>query len=278
MLNPAYCTHLVPVSTCAARIRIGVAASAAAYEGGFPETPSTADSFVDVSSAEASARHLLNQESRKVSTESALRTTIFSQLSSLSPNQVTLIGAFVNIILAILKLVVGRISGSAALMSDAYHSWSDLLVDGVCLMGLRAPRAERACTLAIAGLLASAGAAMMVSAAISLQEIFSFSAAAAAAPQALGAWPLLVALVSIASKEGLFRVTRRVSLRARSSVLLASAQHHRQDAMSSMAAAVGTCGVLMGLPAADTLAAGVVGGMMVAMGWEAASGGDKHDE
>ena len=88
---------------------------------------------------------------------------------------------------------------------------------------------------------------------------------------------MLVAFVCIGSKEALFRLTRRVSIRVRSAVLLASAKHHRQDAMSSLAAAVGTCGMLVGIPIADTAAAGVVGVMMVAMGWEVArNGDDKH--
>ena len=55
-------------------------------------------------------------------------------------------------------------------------------------------------------------------------------------------------------------------------MLLASAKHHRSDAMSSLAAAVGAGGVLVGLPVADTVAAGVVGGMMIAMGAGVARG------
>ena len=49
-----------------------------------------------------------------------------------------------------------------------------------------------------------------------------------------------------------------------------------RDAMSSMAAALGTCGVLIGLPVADTLAAATVGGMMVNMGVGVARGGEHH--
>ena len=51
-------------------------------------------------------------------------------------------------------------------------------------------------------------------------------------------------------QEYLFRVrlTRRVALRERSPVLMASAKHHRSDAMSSVAAAVGTCGAFAAMP------------------------------
>ena len=76
---------------------------------------------------------------------------------TLSPRGVTLLGAAANVLLSLLKLVVGTLSGSASLVADAYHSGSDLLVDAVTMVAVHAPPSfERAATLAIAGLLASA--------------------------------------------------------------------------------------------------------------------------
>lgn len=185
---------------------------------------------------------------------------------NLSPSAVTALGAVVNVMLCLLKLIVGTASGSAALVADAYHSGSDLLVDAVTMLAVHAPPSlERAATLVIAGLLTTAGVAMMWSAGLSLLR--------RSAPAAvLGTPPLLVAIVAIACKEALFRITRAVARRTRQQVLLASAKHHRSDAMSSLAAAVGAVGVLVGLPLADTLAAAAVGGMMVSMGASVAIG------
>lgn len=185
---------------------------------------------------------------------------------ALSPSHVTLLGAVANVLLSLLKLVVGTLSGSASLVADAYHSASDLLVDAVTMLAVNAPPAfERLGTLTIAGLLTSAGVTMVWSACLALWR---------RAPPAtvMGTPPLLVALVAIASKEVLFRVTRAVGRRTRQAVLLASAKHHRSDAMSSLAAAVGCLGVLVGFPLADTLAAAVVGGMMISMGASVALG------
>ena len=137
-----------------------------------------------------------------------------------------------------------------------------------------APEMERVCTLIISGLLSSAGAAMVWGCGVTI--LASEAAAVVAVPAALGALPLLVALVAIGAKEGLFRITRRVALRARSAVLLANAKHHRADAISSLAAAAGSCGVLVGLPVADTLAAGLVGFLMLRMGLEVARGDNEH--
>ena len=44
--------------------------------------------------------------------------------------------------------------------------------------------------------------------------------------------------------------------------------------MSSLAAAVGSLGVLLGAPMADAIAAATVGMMMVKMGFDVAVGGD----
>ena len=189
----------------------------------------------------------------------------------LNSESVTVLGAFANVLLSLLKLVVGTLSGSASLVADAYHSGSDLLVDAVTFVAVKAPPAfERVATLAIAALLASAGGVMTWSSSVALWK-------RNVPTEMLGTPPLLVAAVAIIAKEMLYRITYRVGVRTRQAVLLASAKHHRSDAMSSLAAAVGAGGVLVGLPEADMIAAAVVGGMMFAMGVDVARGGD-HDE
>jgi len=185
---------------------------------------------------------------------------------SLSPSRVTLLGATVNVLLSLLKLVVGTLSGSASLVADAYHSGSDLLVDAVTMAAVNAPPAfEKSAVYAIAFLLASTGGALVWSSLVALFRRTHTSAT-------MGTPPLLVAVVAIAAKECLYRVTRAVGRRSSSRVLIASANHHRSDAISSLAAAIGSGGVLLGWPVADTLAAAVVGGMMVTMGVGVARG------
>ena len=189
---------------------------------------------------------------------------------ALTSESVTVLGAVANVLLSLLKLVVGTLSGSASLVADAYHSGSDLLVDAVTFVAVKAPPAfERIATLAIAALLASAGGVMTWSSGVALWK-------RATPTEMLGTPPLLVAAVAICAKEALYRITYRVGLRTKQAVLLASAKHHRSDAMSSLAAAVGAGGVLVGLPEADMIAAAVVGGMMIAMGVDVARG--DHDD
>ena len=189
----------------------------------------------------------------------------------LSPSRVTLLGALMNIMLSALKFIVGTASGSVSLVADAYHSGSDLAVDAVTMVAVNAPPAwERAATLSIAALLASAGATM------AWQSCLSMWRRQLPSPEsAMGIPPLVVAAFCIITKELLFRITRAVGQRTRQPVLFAAAKHHRSDAMSSLAAAVGAGGVLVGLPIADTIAAGVVGCMMFSMGVQVARG--NHD-
>ena len=56
---------------------------------------------------------------------------------------------------------------------------------------------------------------------------------------------LWAALISIAAKELIYRLTIRVGKRVQSSALEANAWHHRTDALSSVATAVGVGGALL---------------------------------
>ena len=47
--------------------------------------------------------------------------------------KITIIGAIVDFLLAVFKVIVGVIGNSGALIADGIHSFSDLLSDGVVL-------------------------------------------------------------------------------------------------------------------------------------------------
>ncbi|MCG2779235.1 MAG: cation transporter [Desulfobacterales bacterium] len=57
--------------------------------------------------------------------------------SARAGRSVTLVGALVNAILVLLKLVAGILGHSQALIADAVHSVSDLFTDAIVLLGLR---------------------------------------------------------------------------------------------------------------------------------------------
>lgn len=49
----------------------------------------------------------------------------------------TWVGSIANVALAILKITVGKITGSQALVADGVHSFSDLVTDTAILIGSR---------------------------------------------------------------------------------------------------------------------------------------------
>jgi cation diffusion facilitator family transporter len=70
---------------------------------------------------------------------------------------------------------------------------------------------------------------------------------------------VIVALVSIVVKEFLFRITKTVAVKYHSAALYANAWHHRSDALSSIAVAVGFIALKLGYEYGDHLAAIAVG-------------------
>ncbi len=187
--------------------------------------------------------------------------------------RVTILGSCLNLFLAGLKLAVGVVVGSAALVADAVHSVSDLSSDVVVLLGIRLSsrpadeshafghgKYETIATSIIGAMLIGVGVFITWKAGLSLyrQE-----------HNIPGYAVLVVAVVSIASKEWLYHATQRVARRVRSSALHVNAWHHRSDALSSVAVFFGAIAGLAGWGHGDQLAAIVVGVMVGMIGLNA---------
>lgn len=165
-----------------------------------------------------------------------------------------------DIFLALLKLGAALLSGSSALLSDALHSAADVLSSFAVLLGVklshRAPdfrhpygheKLESLTSLALSALLLTAGITIGTN---GIRTIFSVSAGNAAVP---GGIALYAALIAMSVKEGMYWYTRAVALRINSTVLHASAWHHRTDALSSLGSFVGVLGARMGFPLLDPI-------------------------
>lgn len=175
-----------------------------------------------------------------------------------------------NVLLSVLKVIVGLVAGSMALVADGFHSLSDMLTDFAVLLGVRlgskAPdpehpyghgRAETFAAALIALILILIGAATIYYAAIDIAK------ARIAVP---GAAVLIVAVISIIIKELIYRFTKKVALESHSSVLYANAWHHRTDALSSVAVVIGFASLKLGFAYGDQIAAIAVGLMITLVG------------
>ena len=180
---------------------------------------------------------------------------------------VTNLGIATNIALFVLKLVVGFLSGSIALIADGIHSLSDMTTDVAVLLGVhfgsKKPdrshpyghgRAETFSAGFIALILFFVGFAMIYYAAVDIAK------GNVTAPYTA---VLIVATFSIVAKELLYRATKRVAIRSFSSALYANAWHHRSDALSSVAVVVGFISLKFGFDYGDQIAAVAVGLMII---------------
>ncbi len=183
---------------------------------------------------------------------------------------ITYLGMAVNFALAVLKAIIGALAGSLSLVADAIHSLSDLATDVAVLLGLhlgsKEPdqshpyghgRAETFSAGVIALVLIFVGGTMIYYATMAIARDQT------TAPQIS---VLAAAIVSIAAKEWLYRVTQRTAIQFHSPALYANAWHHRSDAFSSVAVAAGFVALAFGFGHGDQVAAIAVGLMIIWVG------------
>lgn len=193
--------------------------------------------------------------------------------SQLQARRITLIGAVIDAVLGLLKIGVGIIAHSTALVADGIHSLSDLLSDGMVIIIIRYSqqkpdsghpwghsRFETLGTVILGCILVAVAGAMAYE---SLALLFRGE------PLAIPEWPaLLIAAVSVFAKEAIFRYTLAVGKRIKSDLLIANAWHSRTDALSSIVVFIGVAGAMSGLVWLDSVAAVLVALIVARIGWQ----------
>jgi cation diffusion facilitator family transporter len=180
---------------------------------------------------------------------------------------ITLWGALLNIFLMILKIFSGILIRSSALIADGIHSFSDLATDIVVLIGTRLShrppdethpyghgKMETIASQLIALTLVALSVGLIWSAGTSIYRHEQ---------NYPGFMVLIVAVVSVISKEIIFFMTRKISRLTGSVILYANAWHHRSDSLSSVAVLIGGIVSLFGWGYADQTATIVVGFMIM---------------
>lgn len=187
--------------------------------------------------------------------------------------QATWIAAALDGVLGAAKVITGMVVGSAALIADGIHSVSDLITDGFVLAathyGRQGPdhdhqyghgRIETLATLLLGSVL------IFVAGAIVWASMYRLVTGAQIAPPGLIA--MLIALLSLISKEALFHYTMRVAKRTRSKLLEANAWHSRSDVLSTGAVLIALVGAQFGAGWMDAAAAALVGILVGKVGWD----------
>jgi len=169
--------------------------------------------------------------------------------------KVTLWGSLVNALLMVLKFLAGILGNSAAMLADAVHSVSDFVTDMVVIVFVRISskpkdksheyghgKFETLATAMIGVALAFVAIGILVSGA--KQIAFWADGGQLAQPSLFAFW---AAIISIVLKEIIYQYTNRKAKQLDSEAMRANAWHHRSDALTSIAAAVGIgCAIFCG--------------------------------
>ena len=179
--------------------------------------------------------------------------------------KVSAVSIAVNVALSMGKLAAGIFGQSAAMVSDAVHSLSDVMSTFVVIIGVRLAgkkpdaehpfghdRLECVAALILSGLLFATALFIGMS---GLDAVLDDTYRARPLP---GTIALAAAAASIVTKEWMYWYTRRAAIAIRSDALMADAWHHRSDSLSSIGAFIGIFGARMGFPILDPLASAVI--------------------
>ncbi len=156
--------------------------------------------------------------------------------------KVTLIGMLLNIGLTFGKILIGYFGNSGSVIADGVHSLSDVSTDVAVLVGVKYwnkppdidhpyghRRIEAMISVLIGVVLGLAGLFLGWGA---IEKIHHSDYVVPAQVT------LIIAIISIITKEWLYRWTARSARKLKSAAMLANAWHHRSDSFSSIPVAI----------------------------------------
>ncbi|PUZ41117.1 hypothetical protein GQ55_9G478300 [Panicum hallii var. hallii] len=206
------------------------------------------------------------------------------------------LGLAADVALTAGKAVTGYLSGSTAIVADAAHSLSDIVLSGVALLSYRAAKAPKDREhpyghgkFESLGALGISSMLLVTSGGIAWHAFEVLQGVLSSAPDIIGntlhahhdhgsgdhhhgidlehpVLALSMTTLAISVKEGLYWITKRAGEKEGSGLMKANAWHHRADAISSVVALVGVGGSILGLPLLDPLAGLIVSGMILKAG------------
>ncbi|MBE6341013.1 MAG: cation transporter [Bacteroidales bacterium] len=193
--------------------------------------------------------------------------------------RVTFVGSVVNMALLTLKFIAGILGHSSAMIADAVHSLSDFITDIIVIVFVRISakpqdvshdyghgKYETIASFLVGLGLVAAATIIVVSGALKIASWLGGEELES--PSWLALW---AALLSIVSKEAIYRYTVIRGKRLASQALIANAWHHRSDALSSIGATIGIGGaILLGhrWTVLDPIASIVVGAILVKVAFD----------
>ncbi|WP_175990379.1 cation diffusion facilitator family transporter [Bacillus sp. Marseille-Q1617] len=184
-------------------------------------------------------------------------------------------GAIISIIayilLSILKLVIGHVSGSEALRADGLNNTTDILASIAVLIGLRLSqkpadddhlyghwKSEMVASMVASFIMAVVGIEVLSGAVLSLFEGQSHP------PEMIAAWTgIFSALVMYL----VYRYNKKLAMKIKSHSVMAASKDNLSDSWVSIGTVVGVIGSQFNLPWLDPLTALIVGILICKTAW-----------
>lgn len=179
--------------------------------------------------------------------------------------KISVVSGVGNIVLAAFKLFAGILGRSAAMVSDAIHSLSDVFSSMVVIAGVKIAakdpdhdhqygheRIECIAAIILSVVLCAVGLGIGYS---GVRTVLYGNYDNIETP---GLIALIAAVVSIVSKEAMFWYTRNGAKKINSSALMAEAWHHRSDVLSSVGSFAGILGARLGFQVLDPIASLII--------------------
>lgn len=177
----------------------------------------------------------------------------------------SLVSVVGNAILSGFKLFAGIVGNSGAMISDAIHSFSDVLTTLIAWIGVKVSkrdaddshpygheRLECVASLFLGLVLLVTGIGVGK---VGVENILSEHYETLAIPSTIA---LVAAIISIVGKEAMYWYTRYYAKLINSAAFMADAWHHRSDAFSSIGSLIGIGGAMLGFPVLDSVASVVI--------------------
>jgi cation diffusion facilitator family transporter len=181
---------------------------------------------------------------------------------------------FLNLVVALAKIIFGQLSGSISILSDGFHSLTDGASNVVALVGLRLaqkpPDANHPYGHRKFETLAAGGIALfllVVVVEVAQAALVRFRSGGA---PSVTAFSFGIMLATVAINIAVVRSERNAAQRLSSELLFADARHTQSDVLTSMAVLAALAGSAYGFPMMDPLAALVIVGFIGYAGFQIA--------
>lgn len=184
----------------------------------------------------------------------------------------TLLGIFGNSFLFTIKIIVGFVFNSLALISDALNSFTDIIASVVVYISVKvgSKRADKEHPFGhhraepIAGLIVA-----IIMGILGFEVInAAFSRLLNGSQIILGLLPIIILILTMVIKFFMYLYVVSVGKRLKSTAILASAADHRNDVLISFSALIGVGGANLGYGFLDPLVAVIIGLWIIKVGYD----------